>query len=421
MAAGKRDLVGGRVVVRVDGLRRHQPLALVDRAAGARHVALVLELRGAQQVADEVVAAHGERAVVAPLVGITDLHGDLRQFLLGLGARGRAHPFEPVDRSVERLEQVADQLEHAALGLGAEMRLDEHAADELAHVVVHGVHRAAPARQRFGHAVQRLLVELEFEVGELRRQRRRVVVEQLELEIHAPVGHRHGLHQLADALDERRLADVELLHRRAHAFEERQPVEARRQLLVFGQRHRVVGLHRIAVLHLGPLVVGDARLERRDARGRRSRIALAGARQHLLDVLGELRAELRVLLVGSQVVVAVGHGEPVLVQRADVDRRILVVGRREPGERLRNADALRVADVARHVARRGDRVDARQFVLERREPEAFDARGVHVGEIEVADLLRVRSRGRGWPACDAATMSCFTSSCAWSSRMMNEP
>ena len=40
-------------------------------------------------------------------------------------------------------------------------------------------------------------MEPEFEVGELRRQRRRVVIEQLELEIHAPVGHRHSLDQLA--------------------------------------------------------------------------------------------------------------------------------------------------------------------------------------------------------------------------------
>ena len=49
--------------------------------------------------------------------------------------------------------------------------------------------------------------------------------------------------------------------------------------------------------------------------------------------------------------------------------------------------------------------------LERREPEALDARGVHVGEIEVADLLRVRTRGR-LAAADAATISCLTSSCA---------
>ncbi len=120
---------------------------------------------------------------------------------------------------------------------------------------------------------------------------------------------------------------------------------------------------------------------------------LAGTRQHLFDVLGELGAELRVLLVGRKVVVTVGHGEPVLVERAEIDGRILAVGTREPGERLRNADALRVADVTRHVARRGDRVDARQFVLERRDPEAFRARGVHVGEVEVADFLRIRTRG----------------------------
>ena len=53
-------------------------------------------------------------------------------------------------------------------------------------------------------------------------------------------------------------------------------------------------------------------------------------------------------------------------------------------------------------------------------PEALDSRGIHVGEIEVADLLRIRTGGR-FACVEAATMSCFTSSCAWSSRMMNEP
>jgi hypothetical protein len=114
------------------------------------------------------------------------------------------------------------------IGLGAELGLDEHLADQLAHAAVHGVDRAAPARARLRNAVQRLLVKVEFQVGELRGQGRRVVIEQLEFEIHAPVGHGHRLHQLRHALDEGRLADVEFLHGRAHALEERQPVEARR-------------------------------------------------------------------------------------------------------------------------------------------------------------------------------------------------
>ena len=56
-----------------------------------------------------------------------------------------------------------------------------------------------------------------------------------------------------------------------------------------------------------------------------------------------------------------------------------------------NAEALRVADVARHVARCRDRVDARKLAAERRETQALDALGVHVSEVVIADLLRVGS------------------------------
>src|SRR6201999_3118603 len=61
-------------------------------------------------------------------------------------------------------------------------------------------------------------------------------------------------------------------------------------------------------------------------------------------------------------------------------------------ERLPEAEPLPAADVPRHVARRRDGVDARELFPQRREAEALDSRGVHVGEIEVADLLRIGSR-----------------------------
>ena len=65
---------------RVDGRRGDVPFAVIDRLADFVDVATALELVGALDVAGESRRARFHRAVIPPLVGITDFVADARQF-----------------------------------------------------------------------------------------------------------------------------------------------------------------------------------------------------------------------------------------------------------------------------------------------------------------------------------------------------
>ena len=84
MPAGKLMSFMLRVVVGVDGRRRHAPLRLDPPACPACSGRAALELVAAIHVAEQVVALHGELRVVAPLVGIADLVADTAPASLGL-------------------------------------------------------------------------------------------------------------------------------------------------------------------------------------------------------------------------------------------------------------------------------------------------------------------------------------------------
>ena len=96
---GEADLVGGWVVVGIDGLGRHQPLVLVD---GLVHLAvdLVLHQEGgdvAQVLVERETLVYLQAAVVLPFVGIADFHDEVAQFVLGLQFRLGTHPCGLVD------------------------------------------------------------------------------------------------------------------------------------------------------------------------------------------------------------------------------------------------------------------------------------------------------------------------------------
>src|SRR5205823_10319207 len=75
-AGGEVDVVLERVVVRVDGRRRHAPFALVYRLADLVQLAAELERVRALRVAERIAAGDAQRAVVAPVVRVADLVGD---------------------------------------------------------------------------------------------------------------------------------------------------------------------------------------------------------------------------------------------------------------------------------------------------------------------------------------------------------
>ena len=132
-------LVSGWFIVGIDGLRRHLPFSGVHRLAGTLSDKLrIPEAETLDDVlhvglaTDDVQVAH-----IGPLVGVAHLHDEGGEFLLGCGFCGITHPVLCVDALCEGHLQVADQLEHALLGGGGEVLLDEHLAHCLAHQVVH--------------------------------------------------------------------------------------------------------------------------------------------------------------------------------------------------------------------------------------------------------------------------------------------
>ena len=158
------NLVGGRVVVGIDSLRRHSPLRLVGRFAQLRQVVSHIPgTGGAQVVVVGQFRVHIQRGVVFPLVGISNLDDEVGKFLLRLHLGRIAHPVEGGDVLAPGLLQVLDQLEHPILGTLREILLDIHTADRFAQNAVGNGHRPFPAR--FGLLDTGHLAGIELETG----------------------------------------------------------------------------------------------------------------------------------------------------------------------------------------------------------------------------------------------------------------
>ena len=184
------------------------------------------------------------------------------------------------------------------------------------------------------------------------------------------------------------------------AFEPRRgavapPVVARRELLELGERHRVVGLHRVTVLDPGPLHARERGLQREDVLRARRGLRIAHHAQHRLHVDVIARAhlgELRVIVL--QVVVAVGHAQAALAEVDDVPGRILrvlvhvqVIGHGNP-------DPLVMRDQGRKLRLVANGVDPRELRGERLQPERLEPRLVHEARVEVGHAARLRVGGR---------------------------
>ncbi len=299
--------------------------------------------------------------------------------------------------------QILDQRVDALLRLGLEVTLDIHLADEIADRAFDGVDAALPARLQLLDAGDGALAELELALHELRRQVRRVGVQQLVAEVDAPVGDRHLGEDLVERFEVARLRDVhrrDFLARNLRAAQERIPIERRHQLRERRAIVTVVGLLGVAVLHARPVRGGDARLDCVDLLGRAGCVGRLGERQQVAHVRLVLLANAFQLGVVREVIVAIRHAEAGLRHGAEVLGGVLLVDGDEVRERLRDEQALRAADVARDILLRFQRVDARELVLQRLQPARFDRGLVEKARVVVADFLRIAAgRSLGVHGC----------------------
>ena len=162
----KHNLIIGGVVVRIHRLRRHAPSRPVNRLAKSRRHVLVLEQPRTHGVAHEVAAVNRQLRVVTRHVGISDLHREVRQLLLGRRLGGRAHPLQAVDAHRVRIAQVFHQRVHAHLRFRLEEALHVHLACGIAQHTLRAGHGALPPRRLLLLARQRASAKREARLHE---------------------------------------------------------------------------------------------------------------------------------------------------------------------------------------------------------------------------------------------------------------
>ena len=317
---GKHDLVVRRVVVRVHRLRGHAPAGAVHRLAEAADGVLVLERARAHRVADEVIAANDDLRVITWLVGVSDLHREVRELFLGSRLGGRAHPLQAVYADRVCVAEILHQCIHPHLGLRAEEALDVQLAGGVAKYALGARDRALPARSHLLLAAQRPLAEVEPRLHERGGQFVGIRVEELGREVLAPRGCGRPAHDGVHRAHVIRLAHDHV--RRLRELRGREvgvPVVRGRKRRELRHGHLVVRQIAVAALHPVPLLAREPGLEREDALCGPCGIGLLRECEHFRQVGDIRRARGHSLGVVAQVVVAVRHAEPGLVDLDDVD------------------------------------------------------------------------------------------------------
>ena len=141
-ASGEANFVGCGVIVCVDSLRCHVPLVTID---GFVELACCLVLgspdgHGLHVLVKGELRVDGKCGIVAPLVGITDLHIEGGEFLLGVLLGAVAHPLLCVDALCERNLKVLYQRHHSDLVLRREILLHVHLSNSLSEYTVDSIH-----------------------------------------------------------------------------------------------------------------------------------------------------------------------------------------------------------------------------------------------------------------------------------------
>ena len=332
-ASGEANLVGRGVIVGVHGLRCHVPLVLVDGLASLLVDVLLVapHAHGHHILVVRLCGIDGELRIVSPLVGITNLHVEGIQLLVGVLLRGVAHPLLSIDALAQGNLQIAHQRLHLLLRRGGEVALAVHLAQSLTHGALHGVGGATPQRVVLLATRHRATEEIEVSLANLVAQHAGSTHDDVPLHVGTQVVGGHGGEQFVHALHELRLTHNHLLQVLAlhalgisHLLERNVRAEGfqllQRHLVVVGlrvaqlgaalrnQRHRCLEAEHGVALGLGLCLREAEELE------------------HAGDVLLVGLANLHRGLIVIQIVVFLSEGETALRDVQDVHLHILLVG-----------------------------------------------------------------------------------------------
>src|SRR5215472_12801393 len=244
------DIVHLRVVIGVDGRRRHAPLAPVQRPADLRQLAFALKNYRALHVAEVIVAPDFYGAVVAPLVGITDLVYHRVQFLERLLLGFRPHPGNFLDVIFHRLLDPAGHLQRVLFGIGGESAVDKLLAQGFTQEVIDLAHATLPARRQLLHTAQRAAIELEVLLNKWTGEIRGVGAGDMPAQVGLDVVQAVVLELPVEFLVELGLGYVESVYvGNANSLEIDVPIEARCQRLQALAVHLVKEIVGIPLLH----------------------------------------------------------------------------------------------------------------------------------------------------------------------------
>ena len=251
----ERDFVEQRVIVRVDGLRVHEPQFAVDAVLDLLQFALERELRDRGNVTDEIIGRYLERAVVDPFARVTDLGTELLELheraLLG----ALSHPVQAVDRVPVRLNQAVDEVVHAVFSFRWEVLGYEDLADVFAHTGFDECHATLPAFALFGCSAESMGVEGPVLGHDVLVQIRRAGPHDVEREQLFPCLERLFDELLVESFEEARLPHVydgPVLFRDPRAVE---PVpQQRRKFKQFFAVHLVIACLGVACFHNVPVM-----------------------------------------------------------------------------------------------------------------------------------------------------------------------
>ena len=314
---GEHDLVEAWVVVRVDGLRGHEPFVAVERFTDLAELAAELEFRGRPNVADQVAGVDRQARVVAPLRRKPDLGRELVELLEGALTGGIRHPGEVRDALAVGLDEVADEDVHLRFRGGREVPGDVGAANGLAEGALHERDAALPAGAHLGGTGEGASVEIEVRLDECARKIGGVRADDLPRH---PVAPRVDViidEQLGDTRNEARLPHDDLVEDARGCVDcGSPPVETGCERHDIRPGHQVVGGLTVTGLDVVPVGRGDARLEFEHADGAGGSIRQAREAEHRGEVVDILFAYLGELLFA--VVRLVGEPESALLDEHQV-------------------------------------------------------------------------------------------------------
>ena len=389
-SGGETDLVGGRVIISVYGLRCHIPARLIHRFARVGQLIPHIENVRATHVRPIRITLDLQSAIIAPCIRITDLDRKRGQFLPRFRLGGIAHPWQAIDALAQGDAQIAYQCQHLLLGGGGEILRHVHLANRLSQSGVYRVQRAFPAGLLLLLAGKGLPIELEPGLHEIIAQVRSGGVQQIERQIIFLLIHGDIFQELVQPLVKIDLLRVQLAQAiQPHRLEIDIPIDRRADFLKLLVGHLVVVLPGIPQVLAAIRHLGDSRLDLHHALHRGVGLLRTGARQREqpVDIRLISVAEPHGSLVFQQIIIPVAHTNTRLVQLHDIHRAILLVRPDEQGEEGRHPLFMQGGYRLRYIRLGRDREDRVQLVLDRRLALVIQARAIQAHRVQGAYLL----------------------------------